>query len=156
MMPDSPAPQNRAGVRIRFFRFSSVAVGSALADWTLFTILVFSGVRPLHAQMAARIVGGVFSFVNNKFWSFEARHLGHVTREGRRFLLLYAISYLLSVGSFHGLTEFVGMSPFVAKLFADGSVFLFNFFVMDLYVFDERRSLRKFLMRLLRGLLDRD
>ena len=121
-----------------FTKYCSVATGAMLTDWVVFLILNVLGVKYIYAQMVARIAGGLFSFAVNRGWSFEAWQDGHLTRHGRRFLLLYAFSYVLSISLLYLLVEQVGMVKYVAKLVADGTCFLLNFVVMRTYVFKDR------------------
>ena len=88
--------------------------------------------------MTGRITGGVFSFTCNKFWSFNAKGSRRLTIEARRFLALYAVSYVTSVSTFYVLTKSFGVDPVIAKAISDTAIFFFNFVVMRLYVFHQR------------------
>ncbi len=96
------------------------------------------GVSPLYAQMTGRVIGGVFSFTCNKFWSFDAKGSRRLTIEARRFLALYVFSYLTSVSAFYVLTESAELQQIAAKAVSDTAIFFFNFVVMRLYVFHQR------------------
>ena len=122
----------------RFYRYSFVAAGSALSDWATFVVLTFFQVPPLFAQGSARIIGGIFSFLSNRHWSFSAAKTTSLTVQGRRFLLLYWVSFSLSLGLFYLLTEEFQLNIFLSKLLVDCICFLFNFFVMRFYVFHEK------------------
>jgi putative flippase GtrA len=123
-----------------FIKFTSVAVGSAGVDWIVFALLNLGGVSPLHSQMIARISGGVFSFLINKTWSFNNREKRGLVIEGRRFIILYAVSYVLSISMFYSMTEYLGWSEYVAKLVSDTLIYFFNFTVMNVYVFHMREG----------------
>ncbi len=103
------------------------------------------GVPPLYAQMTGRIVGGIFSFTCNKFWSFDAKGSARLTIEARRFLALYTVSYVTSVSTFYVLTEVIAMQPVIAKAISDTGIFCFNFAVMRLYVFHQRLGITNWL-----------
>ena len=126
----------------RFSKYGSVAVGSAVTDYTMFSVLLFLGTAILPAQMVARIAGGLFSFVLNKYWSFSALSHERFVLEGRRFLVLYVFSYLLALGILYVLMEHVGLGPYPAKITADVVCFMVNFFIMRRYVFSGGRGLR--------------
>lgn len=111
-----------------------------LSDWMSFIGLTAMGIQPLHAQMTSRIVGGVLSFTCNKFWSFDAKGSRRLSIEARRFLALYAFSYVTSVSMFYMLTEIMAISPIIAKAVSDTSIFFINFAAMRLYVFHQRRG----------------
>jgi putative flippase GtrA len=117
-----------------------VAVGSMASDWVVFISLSALGVRPLQAQMVGRLAGGVFSFVSNKYLSFDAKGSRRITIEARRFLGLYAVSYLLSTGIFYMLIQITDLRPVYAKVISDGLIFIFNFVIMRLYVFHYRHG----------------
>ena len=132
----------------KFVKYGFVACGSAASDWVVFSLLVlFFGLEPIFGQMIARLAGGFFSFCANKYWSFKANKGERIGREGRRFLLLYFFSYVLSISLFW-LATFFDLSPFLAKLSTDGMILIFNFIVMNYYVFNERKGLISFLFSL--------
>ena len=110
----------------------SVAIAATVAEWVAFVALTSVGMTPVAAQMVARIVGGVTSFGLNRQWSFSAQ--GSMTVQGRRFLLLYAFSYGLSVSLLWALLR-LGMGSYMAKLVSDFICFGVNFIVMYAYVF---------------------
>ena len=126
---------------IQFSKYGGVAVGSAVADYVTFAMLLFFGAGVIPAQMVARIAGGVFSFFSNKYWSFRTKDFGCVKTEGRRFIILYAFSYVLALSMLYGLTEWAGMSAYASKIAADVTCFVVNFIVMRSYVFSSRIGL---------------
>jgi putative flippase GtrA len=130
---------------IRFFKYGSVAAGSAGTDWTFFVILNFLGASPMAAMICARLAGGLFSFILNRSWSFSAGRYGHLAVHGRRFLLLYAVSYALAVGLFYLLVDVGRFPPYGSKLAVDVTCFLFNFGVMNAYVFYPRAGISRLL-----------
>jgi putative flippase GtrA len=121
-------------------KYASVAGGAAIIDWIMFVALHFLGVPPLGAQATSRISGGVFSFLANRYWSFDARKKTHVTVQGRRFLLLYIVSYSMSLGLFYLFVDILALPIFPAKLGVDVIGFVFNFLIMQAYVFHERHG----------------
>ena len=129
---------------IRFGQYSSVAVLSAVSDWLVFTLLVSGiGADHLASLMTARVVGGLVSFAANRHWTFAAGKHPSLSRSGRRFLALYAFSYLLSAGLFSLLTG-AGLAAYPAKLLTDLCCFLVNFAVMKAYVFSSGVDRRDF------------
>lgn len=136
----------------RFAKYGGVAAGSAAADWMVFAALFALGLNYLVVQLISRIAGGAFSFVMNKFWSFEAGSRGRVTVQGRRFLLLYGFSYVLSITLLYVQVELLGGNAYISKLIADGAVFVVNFMVMQGYVFKDRDGLSRGVRQLVRAL----
>ncbi len=125
-----------------FSSYSSVAVMSAISDWIVFVALYqFLGAPVLLAQGSARIVGGVVSFATNRSWSFR-RQQGHgLSREGVRFLVLFGLSYGLSLWAIYALGDILSLPIYLAKFSADTICFLFNFAGMRAYVFNRRQGI---------------
>ena len=128
---------------LRIGKFVSVAALSAASDWIVFSVLVsVLGAPHLPSLMAARVCGGLMSFLSNRHWTWDAnRHIA-LSRQGRRFLVLYAFSYALSVGVFSVLNGMLAWPAYPAKLTADGLCFLLNFVIMHTYVYHRRDGLR--------------
>ena len=121
-----------------FSRYTWVAIGSTVLDWIVYAVLNELGVFYIHAQMTSRTAGGVFSYAVNKRWSFKCQEQNPIFASARRFLLLYCVSYGLSIAILWGIAEGLGFGSYVAKLLADTTCFLFNFLVMRMYVFHSR------------------
>jgi len=124
---------------IQFNRYVFAALFSAGADWIVFITTIWLGSPVILAQGVARITGGISSFVVNKNLSFEAQD-GVVTREVRRFLLLYTVSYGLSLGLVGTGVHFFPVQTYLVKLTSDAMIFVFNFVVMRQYVFAGRNG----------------
>ncbi len=133
---------------LRFSRYFSVALLAAGGDWLLFVLLAsVIGLAPLTSLMAARVAGGLLSFLGNRYWTWGANRQIALTQQGRRFLLLYALSYAVSVALFRLLTEALTLPPYPSKLATDLSCFVINFVAMNSYVFHARAGLARFLVR---------
>lgn len=124
----------------KFVRYIGVALLSAGADWIVFFSLVQTGTNPLLAQAVARISGGGASFFANKVFTFDVKSKLLVGRQARRFLLLYVVSYTLSLFLvWFGITV-LKADPYWTKLASDAICFVFNYVVMDLYVFANKSN----------------
>ncbi len=132
----------------QFAKYVSIAIGSAIVDWVVFFCLNWFFAQPVLAQMASRLAGGVYSFSLNRSWSFRATDTRQLTTEGRRFLILYALSYMLSVGILFACVTIFETSAYYTKLVADGSCLLFNFIVMRVYVFHSRSGVSQLMFRM--------
>ncbi len=124
----------------QFSKYGGIAVGSALTDYALFSVLLLLEVNILVAQGVARIAGGIFSFLFNKYWNFETNSLIDAVREARRFLILYATSYTIALGLFYGFIEVFNFGAYSSKIMIDITIFIFNFTVMRLYVFNGKAN----------------
>ncbi|MTJ84001.1 MAG: GtrA family protein [Telmatospirillum sp.] len=132
----------------RFLRYCAAALASAAGDWLVFSALLsLAGLPDMAALMVARMAGGLVSFVVNRHWTFPDPARGRLSRQGRRFLLLYGLSYATAVGLFALLSGGIGLPPYPAKLATDISCFVGNFFAMRLYVFHRRTGLAGLVLR---------
>ncbi|TNC94023.1 MAG: hypothetical protein FD119_3516 [Stygiobacter sp.] len=124
---------------LRFASYSSVAALSAGSDWLTFAILMdVLGLGNYASLAIARVVGGLTSFLVNRNVTWHGTRSLAVTRQGRRFLVLYVFSFGLSLGLFILLGDILRLNPYAAKLVTDLSCFVVNFLVMNSYVYNER------------------
>ena len=125
---------------IRFLsRYGGVAIVTSIADWIAYSLLLFFGIEYFYCQMFSRIIGGIVSFALNRSWTFKMSS-GKVSIQGRRFMLLYRISYGLSIFILISFVEKVQFGEYMSKLLADTTIFVFNFIVMKIYVFKDRKG----------------
>lgn len=143
MSRDASASHMRGFSRFarRMAKYVSVAAWSTFSDWVAFILLTMLGTGPLPAQGCARVVGGLVSFVANRTWTFEAKHTSRARVQGRRFLFLYAGSYVLSLSLMYVFFDVIGLSVYISKAGADGVCFIVNYFVMQTYVFHDRKGM---------------
>ena len=106
-------------------------------DYAVFSGFFLTGANILVSQAVARLSGGAFSFIANKHWSFGRDSNATFVREGRRFLLLYAASYVLALVVVYFLAEIATLPAYPAKIATDTLCFIFNFMVMQRYVFSD-------------------
>ena len=133
-------------------KYFSVAIGSALVDWVVFFLCHWMGFGPINSQMAARISGGIFSFMTNRHWTFAGMHTGQLTTQGRRFFTLYLFSYILSISLMHFLININHIPTLPSKLAADSICLVVNFLVMQRYVFKDHSGLMAKLYRLIKSI----
>jgi putative flippase GtrA len=143
-------------ISVAFIKYCSVAVGATLCDWFVFIALDWLGVSYVFAQMTSRIFGGVFSFFVNRGWTFDARDGGYLTRKGRRFLLLYAFSYCLSISLLYVFVDMIGVPMYIAKILADSTCLVINFVTMRTYVFKDRAGFTSATQKILTELFERN
>jgi len=117
-------------------KYISVAVLSAGSDWVVFTVLIsVFNLEHLAALVVARVVGGVVSFLSNRYWTWGRNHHITLTKQGLRFIILYAVSYAISISEFYLLNSIFGLSAYAAKLVTDCTCFVVNYLVMNGFVF---------------------
>jgi putative flippase GtrA len=133
-----------------FLAYNLVAAGSAAVDWVAFVALGLLGFGHLPCQAMARIAGGLFSFSMNKRALEDVP--GRTFVQGRRFLLLYAVSMVLSMSLLYVQVDLLHVRVVAAKVVADGTCFLVNFAAMRGYVFRAKEGLTRRLRRAAVGL----
>ncbi|MEI8120556.1 MAG: GtrA family protein [bacterium] len=90
---------------VQLKKYLTVGLGSAITDFSVYGLLLhFAGLSPEMANLISRPCGGVFSFIGNKLWTFDRRHLSGTRREFIRFWIVWLVSYGVSellVWTFH-------------------------------------------------------
>ena len=117
-----------------FSGFSFAAFCSLLIDIVFFFILNFMGINYLISQSIARLIGGATSFYINRNLSFN-NVISKINIQLRRFIILYIVSYCLSLFLIKSIYQNLNIDLIYAKLSSDFICFLFNFCVMKLYVY---------------------
>ena len=134
-----------------FFLFIPTAVASAAIDLAIFsTLILFVEIEPIFSQGISRIMGGLTSFGLNKFVTFKNKE-SKTRVEVRRFLILYGVSYVLSLTLFSILDRVLLIGVFIAKILSDGICFLFNFVVMKFYVYRNNKGLLAHTIKFIKG-----
>lgn len=77
-------------------RFAAVGAGSNLALYMLYLFMTWFGVGHKTAMTGLYLLGMVQTFVLNRAWTFDYR--GNVRGAMWRFLVVYALGYLLNFG----------------------------------------------------------
>ena len=122
----------------RVLTYCGVAGASAGVDWCVFVLLTQIGINHLPAIVVSRLAGGIFAFLSHRGWTFSAGEVSHITVQGRRFLLLYVVSYSLALGQMYLFVDIMAIPVYWAKLVADTVCFAVNFVAMRHYVYHER------------------
>ncbi len=123
--------------------YVSVAIISALSDWSLFAFIswVYPTLDVVFAQAPARLAGGLVAFALHKLWSFKEQEGTGLGTEAGRFMALYIFSFCVSIGTVFVAVDLLGLNRFGSKGFADVLCFVVNFLVMKYYVFAAARNL---------------
>jgi putative flippase GtrA len=90
------------------------------------------------AQTLARIMGAVVGFLGHKYLVFADRRRGgqRLLRQGWQYLILWLLSYGLSLAGLFWLVVGLRLHPIVAKLLVESVVVLINFAVMKRVIFN--------------------
>lgn len=122
-------------MRTQVLRFLLVGVGTALADYGVYRLLLALDVTVTPAKTAGFVVGTTLSYLVNRAWTFEAEH--HAVG---RFLAVYALTLvanlLVNAGAL-ALLAGMGGSITIAWLLAQAVASTINFLGMRFVVFAE-------------------
>lgn len=82
------------GSFLELTRYAFVGIVSNLAGYLVYLLITFLGVEPKMAMSLLFIIGVTIGFVGNRKWTFA--YQGDTTRTARRFVVAYAIAYMLN------------------------------------------------------------
>jgi glycosyltransferase involved in cell wall biosynthesis/trans-aconitate methyltransferase len=119
-----------------FLRFLGLSLATAGLDYLVFLASYLATHNLLASTALARGVAGVFNFSCNRLFVFRSR--GVVRHEVLKYVLLVFTLMWISYGLVTSLVIFVGIGVYVAKLLADGALFVASFAVQNLFVFTSR------------------
>ena len=120
-----------------FAKYTGVAFLSFLIDYSIYIILihVFS-VHFLSAHIFSRIVSGVFNFIVNKKFVFESDSSIFISI--MKYLLAVVFSLLISTLLLYFLVDIVAFNNSLAKILAETSTFIFNYYILKYFVFKKK------------------
>ncbi len=121
-----------------FLRFTGLSMVTAGIDYTVFTLAYFAWRNILAAFIAARIVAGAFNFTANRILVFRSH--GGVPAEAGKYALLVAALMTVSYGLVTAMVRVFGLNVLVAKVIAEGGLFVTSFALQNLVVFADRRE----------------
>lgn len=101
-------------------RFVTVGAGSVLTDFCVYGFLTRGlDINPLVANLISRPLGGLFSFVCNKLWTFQRQRVAGTSRELFRFWVIWVLAYAASEGLVWVFYGGFRMGAFAAKFCAE-------------------------------------
>ncbi|WP_244483490.1 GtrA family protein [Mesorhizobium sp. 1M-11] len=96
----------------KMIRFAVVGLANTAIDLAAFTVLLWLAMPPLTANVGAWLVAVAFSFLANRFWSFERDSSIPLSHSVFRFVSLGAlISLGVSSAFIAGLAGWIGIWP---------------------------------------------
>lgn len=120
----------------RNLRFLATGLIVNVSLYALFVVVLRLGVDYRFATTAIYILGMIWSYVQNRLWSWQSR--APVAQSVLRFLGLYAGIYVVHLGLVMLLVESVGLAPLVAVLVSMAILVMPIFFLFDRFVFRDR------------------
>jgi len=116
-----------------FLRYSLLSLTTAAVDFVIFSLSFYFLDHIFISILLARIVAGIFQFIGGKFIVFKSYRSGF--GEVVKYVLLVLGLMLLSYGVITPLVIFLHMSPYLAKVVAEATIFLLSFAAQRLFVF---------------------
>jgi putative flippase GtrA len=123
----------------RFLRFCTVGVGNTAVDFTAFFLLALGGMSYLAAQALSYAAGIVNSYFLNRRWTFRVVRKANALEAGR-FIIVNALSLLVSLGLLAVLHDENQLSLWLSKFIATGGGLVVNYIGSRLWVFSENRK----------------
>lgn len=119
-----------------FFRYSVVAIASAVIDFLLFSLSYLICGKILPSVVVARILSGTFNFLMCKQMIFKSN--GKALHEAMKYIALAIFALLLSYLLIIGMVTALHINVYLSKIIADICVFLLNFVVQRLLIFHKQ------------------
>lgn len=136
-----------------FFRFAASSATCAIADLSLFALLVAAlgqafapTVAIVASTIAARLVSGVLNFSLNRNWSFQRNRPGSggsPQEKASGQAIRYGTLFVVQMGLSAAGTSVVSLvfPEVIAKVLVDGTLFFISYFVQRHWVFSREASI---------------
>ncbi|MCG8079583.1 MAG: GtrA family protein [Candidatus Thiodiazotropha taylori] len=120
----------------QFLRYLLVGGASWVVDFLVF-FLTYSHIGIVPAQTVARIVGALVAFAGHKLIVFEDRQFTPQAMRQQivQYLILWLVSYTLSVILLLAFIDLLQLHPVAAKLITEAIIIVINFVTMRRYIF---------------------
>ncbi|MCG7983990.1 MAG: GtrA family protein [Candidatus Thiodiazotropha lotti] len=120
----------------QFLRYLLVGGVSWVVDFLVF-FLTYSPFGIVTAQTIARIVGALVAFAGHKLIVFEDRQFTPqaIRQQLIQYLILWLVSYTLSIMLLLGFVDLLHFHPVAAKLITETIIIVINFVTMRRYIF---------------------
>ncbi|MCG7946417.1 MAG: GtrA family protein [Candidatus Thiodiazotropha taylori] len=120
----------------QFLRYLLVGGASWVVDFLVF-FLTYSHIGIVPAQTVARIVGALVAFAGHKLIVFEDRQFAPQAMRQQivQYLILWLVSYTLSVILLLAFIDLLQLHPVAAKLITEAIIIVINFVTMRRYIF---------------------
>ncbi|MCG7966234.1 MAG: GtrA family protein [Candidatus Thiodiazotropha taylori] len=120
----------------QFLRYLLVGGASWVVDFLVF-FLTYSHIGIVPAQTVARTVGALVAFAGHKLIVFEDRQFTPQAMRQQivQYLILWLVSYTLSVILLLAFIDLLQLHPVAAKLITEAIIIVINFVTMRRYIF---------------------
>jgi putative flippase GtrA len=116
-----------------FLRFIVLSSMTALIDYLVFVISMWLSGDILLSMILARCVAGTYNFSFGGRWVFRSTQ--HPVRRALKYALLVVVLMFISYGLLTPMVTYLGLSPYLSKILAEGAVFLLSFAAQSIFVY---------------------
>ena len=125
---------------MRFARYVGVQIVAYGVDMGLFLVFfALAGQGAVTANVAAKVVAGLFAFLAHRYITFEAARKGKQARQAVLYLALWLLNVPLSTGLL-ALLLLPGIAAVIAKVVADVVCVGLNYWVSRNFIFVGRQD----------------
>jgi putative flippase GtrA len=124
------AASERSKTRVQFLKFLVVGAVNTVFGYSVFALLVISGVTPMPALVLTYVVGVLFNFMTTRRYVFDRASKSSFPR----FVAAYVVIWLFNAVLYE-LVAAVLASPLVAQALCVPVVAVFSFFLFKWQVF---------------------
>ena len=111
----------RKEIRFLFVGGINTAVG-----YGVYALCIFCGLHYAFAPLMSAIIGVANSYLWNKYFTFRKKDKS--TSEMARFIMVYAVSYVVNLGLLYVLIDRLKISEYLAGIFALVAITLISYF----------------------------
>lgn len=124
-------------VYLPILKFSLSSVLSAILDFVLLGIIQYYTSSLFTAVVGARICSAIFNYTINRVYVFSKFKNSSIKKSLPRYFILVVIILLTNYGVIYMYNVVLGISLFYAKIFTEGTIFLFSFWSQRKFVFKD-------------------
>jgi putative flippase GtrA len=124
-------------VLVPFSKYTGIAFTSFLLDYSIFMALSYIlGIYYLFAHIVSRTCSGTFNFFANKHIVFKSK--SRKLQEGIRYITAVLFSLLSTALLLYCFVDLIGFPKAIAKPFAEFTMFVLNFVILNKFVFNRK------------------
>ena len=97
----------------QLIRYGIVGMVSNLTIYFVYLLITYYGVEPKTAMTFVFITGASIGFIGNRKWTFA--HQGEASKAVRRFVISYAVAYVLNFSSMWMAVDRLGLPHYVVQ-----------------------------------------
>lgn len=120
-------------------KFALSSVLSFCLDYIIYAFQIFLGIPMITANVTARVISAGFNFFVNKKIVFGSDK--PILQELSAYILLAAFSLFMNTLILIGLSNGIGIGPFVGKILTEITMFFFNWIVQNKLIFRQKKGI---------------